>query len=232
MKHRHSLIVSGSIFSLLVFSGCGSSQVKLVSEDVRDLRTISAEHTAELGDIREQLRVISGQIEELQYQAVGKAQELEKSLARLGSRVPPPESVPQNLLEEDDQKISRISGESAMVFANGLKKLRVGAFDEAIGDFRRFLSENPETSFSDNSYFWLGVCFESLGKYEDAIGAYSNSFQRFPAEDRAAVSLLHLGKVFIKLGSKSDAKLAFQKLVDDYPKSNYVTEARGELKKL
>jgi len=224
-KFIHLSILTASVV------GC-SSGVRVVQEDVRDLRTISAEHTAELGQVREQLRIISGQIEELQFQSVGKTKELEKSLARLGSRVPPPASVPQKLLEEDDEKISRISGESAQLFASGLKKLRVGAFEEAIGDFSRFISENPETSFSDNSLFWLGIAYESTGKYEDAIASYSNAFQRFPAEDRAAISIFRLGKVFAKLGSASDAKLAFQKLIDDYPKSTYVAEAKAALKKL
>src|SRR5690606_34524655 len=113
-------------------------------------------HTAELGEIREQLRILSGQIEELQFQSAGKTRELEQSLARLGSRVPPPAGVPAKLLEEDEQRINRIAGDTALVFANGLAKLRVGAFEEAIGDFRSFLEVNPNTSFSDNAYFWIG----------------------------------------------------------------------------
>ncbi len=216
---------------LLFFCACSNTAREFQGE-LEDLRTIQARQTASLSQIQEELRLLSGQVEELQFHAMGKTAELEKSLQRLGSRVPPPSGVPEDLLTQDEEKIAKIAGEAADLYRQALRQMRTGAFAEAEHLLTEFISGNPQTAFTDNAYFWSGVSAERTGDYQKAVANYSTVFQKFPAEDRVAPALLRLGNVFAKLNSPDDARLAYQKLIDDFPRSSYATSAKKQLKKL
>ena len=220
----------------MLSSACGGARIKALEDktaaDVRDLRELQAETTASLNQIRQEIRQIQGQIEELQYRSTGKAAELERSLRRLGSRVPPPAGVPEDLLNSDQEKIARISGDAAEGFKRGLGLLRAGDFETARAAFGEFAEANPGTAFTDNALFWQGICYIKLGQYDQAVVSLSEVYQTYPAEDMVAPSLYFLGQSFEKLGGYSDAVDTLQKLIDDHPRSSYAKEARKEIRSL
>jgi len=214
---------------------CGPSSKKLrgqINEETGDLRAAQAENTARLASIEEQLRRLTGKVEELEFASVGKTRELEQRLRRFGSRVPPPEGVPAELLNADEERISRITGPAADMFRRGLTEVRAGEFEKAERTFSQFVEENPDTAFSDNALFWAGVSAEKLGQYDQAIVNYSDVFERYPAEDRVPAALFRLGETFAKIASYDEGILTFQKLVDDYPRSEFAGDARTRIRDL
>ena len=78
----------------------------------------------------------------------------------------------------------------------------------------------------------MGVALEKLGQYDRAIVSYSDVFKNYPAEDRAPAAMYRLGESFIKMQSASDAQLTFQKVIDDYPQSEFAARAKGRLQEL
>ena len=172
---------------------------------------------------------MSGKLEEVQHASRGKTEELERTLQRVSSRVPPPPGVPDELLVQDESLISRITGPAADSYRSGLQQLREGDFQGARGTFSGFVEANPNTAFTDNAYFWLGVVYEKLGEPDRAVGAYSEAFNRFPAEDRVGPALLRLAELFLNMGSKKDAALTLQKLVDEHGNSESGVKGRALL---
>jgi tol-pal system protein YbgF len=199
---------------------------------IAELRNIQAEHTAALSEVRSDVRTLSGKVEEIQYVSVGKTRELEKSLLRLGTRVPPPPGVPEDLLSQDEEAIARLSGAGAEGYRQALAQLRSGDLEEARKAFSRFVEQNPGTAFTDNALFWLGICFTKLGQYDRAVVAFSDVYQKYPAEDMVPAALFYLSEALVKAGSVKDAELSLQKLIDEHAKSSFAAKARMRLAEL
>lgn len=223
----------------LVLSGCASGKidqlddtVSALKKELQEVRSIQAEHTASINEIRAQVGQLSGAVEETQHLAKGRTEELERTLESVSSRVPPPAGVPEELLNRDDESISRIQSPAAATYRSALQLLRRGDFERSLGGFTSFISENPGTAYTDNALFWSGVCYEKMGQLDRAVGAYSDVFQRFPAEDFVPISLLRLGETFAGLGQKQEAAAALQKLIDEHPRASEAVRARELLAQL
>lgn len=233
MDMRYSMFRYNILFAgvLILLGGCASSSKggRTVNDDIQDLRSIQAQQTADLNKFKDELRIIRGQIEEIQYQSLGRTEELERTVKQLGSRVPPPAGVPEDILNDDEQQIGRIPGDASSLYISGLNALRSGDFSQAEQIFVQFVAGNPDTAFTDNALLWLGICYEKLGQMDRAVLMYSDVYQKFPAEDRVPVALYRLGDVFLTLGSKDEAKLAFQKIVDDHRGSSIAKQAKEKL---
>lgn len=200
------------------------------TKEINDLRSVTAEHSVSLEQIRNDLRRLSGNVEELDFQARGKTAEIQKALDRFSSRVPPPAGVPEDLLVEDEEAVSSNASQSAAVFKDGLQKVRTGDFDGAISALNKFLEANPATIVSDNAMFWVGICQLKLGQPEKAVVTFSDVFNKFPGEDRAPWSLYYLAEVFEKINQREDAKITLQKLVDDFGGSAAARKAEDKLR--
>ena len=210
-------------------SGCAgglSEEVKSLKSQLTEIRSIQAEHTASINEMRSQIGQLGGQVEEAQHLARGKTEELERTLEQVSSRVPPPAGVPEALLNADDESISRINSQAAVEYRQSLQFLRAGNFDRALTGFTNFIAQNPGTAFTDSALFWSGICYEKMNQLDRAVGAYSDVFQRFPAEDFVPPSLFRLGETFAKMGSNKEAEIAFQKLIDEHPRSAEAELAR------
>lgn len=221
-----------SLLSLgLMFSACAGQKIREdIGRDISRVRNVQAEHTASIDALRAELRNLSGQVEELQFRSLGKTRELERTINDLGSRVPPASGVPAELLAKDEQLISRQTGQAADDYKTALRKIRTGDYQTALSALQSFLKQNPNTTFSDNAYFWSGVCLDNLGDVGGAIASYSEVYSRFPAEDFVPAALFHMGKSFQKLSSNQEARDTFSKLVDDFPRSEYAQKAKRELR--
>ncbi len=228
---------------IIFFLQCGCSGGKLntleaanksTGKNIEEIRSTQAEHGTELAEIRVELQQLRGKIEELQHTATGKTEQLERTLEQFGSRVPPPEGVPAQLLNRDEEQIAKNTGDAADMYRRALRQLRIGDFSGAATAFTEFVSRYGDTAYSDNALFFSGICYEKLGEYDKAILAYNDVLQKYPAEDMVPAALFRLGESFAKVGSTNDAVLTFDKLVDEFPRSEYSQEAtkrRAELKR-
>lgn len=207
-------------------------EVKRLKTDLIDLRQIQAQQSSDLSQVKTELRQLTGTMEEVQHVSVGKTRELEETLSRLKTRVPPPPGVPEDLLAQDEEKIAALTGPAADMFRNLLNLMRTGDFQAAQSGFQSFVEQNPNTAFTDNGLFWQGVANERLGRTDQAIVAYSEVFQKYPAEDMVAPALYFLAESFLKGGSKNEAVLTLQKLVEEHGRTTYGAKGKARLAEL
>lgn len=237
MYHMKISIIFLVLLSVLV--GCSDNKVaeleantKSTKTDISDIRTLQAQQSQAINELRAEVRALTGKVEELQHTSMGKTQELEQTLSALRSRVPPPTGVPEDLLDADDAKISAINSPAADQYRKALGLVRSGAFDAARQEFESFAEANPGTAFTDNALFWLGIARGKLGQYDGAVVAFSEVFQKYPAEDMVAPALYFLAEAFQNMGSKPDAVLTLQKLVDEKKGSPWAARGREKLAEL
>ena len=132
--------------------------------------------------------------QEIQYTSNDKTRELEETIQKLGSRVPPPAGVPENLLVSDEKSISTHSGPGADSYKLALATLRTGDLNKAYQLFDSFLAQNPKTAFSDNAIFWKGIVAKSQSRFDQSVLHFSEVFQNFPAEDMVPASLYYMAE--------------------------------------
>ena len=109
--------------------------------------------------------------------------------------------------------------------------LKQRRYDDAIPAFRQFIENYPQSSYTANSYYWLGQLLFNQNKMGEAQGAFSTVVNRYPDSAKRADSLLKLGKIASAQGDKASANRYFQQVVKEYANSNAADLAKKELAK-
>jgi tol-pal system protein YbgF len=117
---------------------------------------------------------------------------------------------------------------------------RAGDYAAAVDRFQAFVQAHPESDYADNALFWMGECHQKLGDFVLAAVTFERVHKEFPngnkvpdALYRQAVALLEIGR---QKGERAEyeaaAREVLQRVVDEYPRSERVDEARTQLEKL
>jgi tol-pal system protein YbgF len=216
---------------------------KNYTASMRDVRNNQANLGADLGAVRDEVRALRGQMEQMgkESTATGQGQNLKNRLDDLAIRV---ESIEYSLkggkIEPDGHRPDATGGEpSAEVKAdpkdayNACYKLfKDGQYAKAREDFQKFLKQYPKTAYSGSAQFWIGETWYVEEKYEKAIVEYEKVIKGFPTSDKVPYALLKQGMSFQKLGDNSSAKIVYQQIIKKYPQTNQAKVARARLSEL
>ena len=104
-------------------------------------------------------------------------------------------------------------------------------YRDAIQKFQNLLNTNTKHTLSDNCQYWIGESFYGLGNYRQAIVAFEKVFS-FPDSNKDADAQLKLGICYMRLNEAANARQEFQKLIDNYPSSEYVSVARRYIEQM
>ncbi len=104
-------------------------------------------------------------------------------------------------------------------------------YEEAIRKFEALLNMDVKHKLSVNCQYWIGESYYGLGNYPEAVVAFEKVFS-FEQDQKDDDAQLKLGICYLRMNDKDRAKLEFQKLVDAYPKSEYVNRAQSYLRQL
>ena len=83
--------------------------------------------------------------------------------------------------------------------------------------FLDFIKKYPNSTLTDNAYYWLGESHYVREQYEDAAARFARGFQMAPDSQKAPDMLLKLGMSLTVLSNFEDACATFERLVQDYP---------------
>lgn len=97
-------------------------------------------------------------------------------------------------------------------------------YREAIQQFEDLLTVNTRHTLSDNCQYWIGECYYGLEQYQQAIVSFEKVFS-FSNSNKDPDAQLKLGLCYTRLNDNERAIREFQKLIDDYPTSEYVSTA-------
>jgi len=207
-----------------------------MQKSLSNLRSVQADQTVKISALEEDVRKITGGLEELNYsqdhKLSGAITSLQDSLSQIKRRVPPPTIVPQDLLDADQLRASDLTPEVAASFTQGLSSLREGNFERAEPFFTEVLDVSNGGESEIKSLFWRAVTYEGLENHKRALEDYIKLSSNFPKSNRAPIAMLRQSSIFVRLGDTQAAKLTLGKLVADYPKSDEASEARRRLKDL
>ncbi len=101
----------------------------------------------------------------------------------------------------------------------------------AVG-LRDFLATKPATRYVAPANGLLGASLENSAKWSDAGDAFSRASQAADVEYLKAHYLLDAGRAYTQAGKKEQAIAAYRTIIDKFPKSSSVTEAKVRLAEL
>ncbi len=102
--------------------------------------------------------------------------------------------------------------------------------DKAVEEFLKVDANND--TIGPYVYYHLGECYLQLDKRANAMAAFDKSYQLNSHSPMAATSLMNSAKIADELNLQGPAMTAYVKLIDTYPESVYVNEARTNLSNL
>ncbi len=104
-------------------------------------------------------------------------------------------------------------------------------YQQAIQLFESLLAASSTHPLADNAQYWIGESQFMLRQYDAAIISFEKVFT-FSNSNKNADAQYKLGLCYMLKGDKTKARDEFNRLIEEYPKSNYVGAAKRKLARL
>ncbi len=216
------------------------------------LRQQAASTRAQIDEVREEMRALSGRIEELEHAlrqprpaGDGTDRPRDEKLARLEeantqstqrlSRIEQhlklePLAAPASRIKPEGSS-AKIASE-ADLYNKARQSFEQGNMGAARRGFEDFLSQYPVSDNADNAQFWIGETFYQEKSYEKAILEYQKVIEKYPRGNKVSSALLKQGLAFLSLKDRVNSRLIFEELVRKYPNTSEAKAASDKLKEL
>jgi tol-pal system protein YbgF len=181
-----------------------------LEKQVTDLKSQVEKKDLMINDLKAQLKKQSEQIYELQAQ--------KQAAPKVSSSYTP---------SSGDVEYGEYEGR----YDQALSLFHSQQYQDAIESFESLLAAQNNHSLADNAQFWIGECHYALGQYKKAIIDFEKVFT-FPKSNKLDAAQFKLGLCHLRLGDKSKSREEFQRLIDQYPKSEYLHQAQKHLQEL
>ena len=147
----------------------------------------------------------------------------------------PPENPPATNIEPPVREDDHVSPEALQQFSDrydqALRYFYTEKYKDAINILSDLAVKYPGHSFQVNCQHWIGECYFGLQDYNNALAAFNKVLQ-YGETYKTDDALLMVGRCYQKLNDKVNARLYFQRLLNEYPLSEYATKARKHLSQL
>lgn len=117
------------------------------------------------------------------------------------------------------------SDEYRIRYQDALAEYKKRNYKTAIRLFEELLAANPSHDLADNCQYWIGESYYGLGKYNQAIVEFQKVFA-FTKTNKDDDAQLKLGLCYLKLGDTRKAREELERLLSNYPKSEYRSVAQ------
>jgi len=110
----------------------------------------------------------------------------------------------------------------------GIQKYNEKAYSEAIDIFASLLATDPANKLASNCQYWIGECEYASKNFDKAIAAFERALQ-YTNSPKADDALIMLGKSYRQMSQNEIAIQYFQRLLTEYPDSEYAALAQKYL---
>lgn len=122
--------------------------------------------------------------------------------------------------------------EPDQVYSSVYNDYLMGNYELAIAGFQDFLSNYPDSEYSDNASYYLGVCYQEKGRYEQAIQAFDQVINLYPKADKTPPAYYKKAFALEQLQMNGEAIETRKKLATIFPDSQEAVLALQELERL
>lgn len=110
--------------------------------------------------------------------------------------------------------------------------LKEGRYDQASGDFRRFLSSYPQSSYASNAQYWLGEAFYVTRQFDEALTEFNKVVSVYPNSSKLGDALLKIGFIYYEQEQWGKAKATLSEIIKRYPNTTVARLADNRLRRM
>ena len=121
--------------------------------------------------------------------------------------------------EASVQMSSALNPAAQRAYDDALALVNTRQFGPALDAFAAFLVKYPDHPNADNATYWRGECYFAQQDYMRAAEQFEGVLARFPLGNKVPDALLKAGMTQQKLGNAAKARTYFDKLLQQYPRS-------------
>ena len=195
-------------------------------------------HAGDTADVPEG-ETLQDEVERLEQQVNQKDEklaELKRELYEKEMQVQEKQQQVQKTRQQDVQPPSTTGTSDALGsfqsrYDTALNMYKQRQYQQAIGLFQDLLTVSPQNTLTDNCQYWIGECYYGLSEYEKAAMEFNKVFM-YSESNKLDDAQLKLGLCYVNMGDNVQARTEFQKLVNEYPDSEYVPRAQSYLSRL
>ncbi len=117
------------------------------------------------------------------------------------------------------------------VYEQALSNFYAKRYPQAVQMFTDLVNQFPAHSLASSCHYWIGESQFNLGNYQEAVSELNQVLQaaRSLKKDDA---LLVLGKSYAQLNRKDEAREALNRLIREFPNSEFVPKAEAMLNQM
>lgn len=187
-----------------------------------------------LGEARVEIQTLQAELQKKEEVIKQFSQALDD--LRMGDQQQPittePETVPQTQPgSETPKKKVALSDDFAADYEKALELFKKREYQQAADLFTSLLESERSHRLADNCQYWLGECYYGMKKYEIALAEFQK-VAAFAKANKADDAQFKIALCFLQMKKYPAAREELNRLIANYPESEYVSRARAELEKI
>jgi TolA-binding protein len=107
--------------------------------------------------------------------------------------------------------------------------MELGNPAQAAAAYQQVIDKGGSAIYAQTARLGLAEAQSAQGQYDQAINTYKEMAQRKDGQLPVDGILMQLGRTYLVAGKRSDAQQTFNRLVEEFPESPYISDARREL---
>ncbi len=119
--------------------------------------------------------------------------------------------------------------EEISAYKSSVSKFNAKSYSDAISELQTLLNSGIKDDYADNCHYWIGLSYFQTKEYDSAIKHFQQ-VMNYRFSEKKDDSQIMIARAYERMGNKEQALTEYQKLVDMYPTSEWVSRARARLR--
>jgi len=133
----------------------------------------------------------------------------------------------QTTLVNDGNPIIINAVDEKYLFDSAVLYYEQESYLDALNLFQQLLAEYPESSYRENSQYYIAWCYLSMDDYTKAIDEFENLIINYPESELRDDAQYYIGWTYeIRMSLHIQATLAYYTVLFDYPNSRWADDAQ------
>ena len=131
---------------------------------------------------------------------------------------------------DSEQNVDTLAAQTD--YQKAFNMLKEGRYDEAISEFKTFLSHYPNGQFSGNAQYWLGEANYVTRHFDTAVEEFNKVLVSYPDSNKVPDAMLKLGFSYYELSDWEHTNSVLNQLVQRFPDSTAAQLAQNRLHRM
>lgn len=146
------------------------------------------------------------------------------------SNIAPPNTTvntanPVSVTESDD-------ADGKLAYSKAFNLLKEGRYQQAIIDFRSFISRYPDSKYTANAQYWLAEANYVSRDYPAALTEFQKILKNYPDSNKIQGAELKIGYTFYEMKDWASARTALESVMQRYPNTSVAKKADERLQRM